>query len=98
MRRTLFIESAELVPIVLAATRELAARGQDGFLAFNGLTPAREGDWPVPDRRRGAGGGGRHDGPTHRRDRRLVPLTAQRRALNGEVVRKRDHLGAIAVQ
>ena len=41
MRRTLFIESAELVPIVLAATRELAARGRERFLAGSGLTVAR---------------------------------------------------------
>ncbi len=41
MRRTLFIESADLVPIVLAATRELAERGRERFLAANGLTPAR---------------------------------------------------------
>lgn len=40
MRRTLFIESTELVPIVLSATRELAARGRERFLAGNGLTPA----------------------------------------------------------
>ncbi len=41
MRRTLFIESADLVPLVFAATRELTARGRDRFLAANGLTPRR---------------------------------------------------------
>jgi winged helix DNA-binding protein len=41
LRRTLFIESAELIPIVLVATRELATRGRERFLAGNGLTPAR---------------------------------------------------------
>ena len=41
MRRTLFIESTELVPIVFAATRELTSRGRERFLAANGLTPGR---------------------------------------------------------
>lgn len=41
MRRTLFIESAELVPLVFAATRKLTARGRERFLAANGLTPRR---------------------------------------------------------
>jgi hypothetical protein len=41
MRRTLFLESAQLVPVVWAATRELAGRGRERFLAANGLTPRR---------------------------------------------------------
>ena len=41
MRRTVFIESADVVPLVFAATRELAAGGRDRFLAANGLTPSR---------------------------------------------------------
>jgi DNA glycosylase AlkZ-like len=41
MRRTVFIESADLIPLVFAATRQLAARGKDRFLAANGLTPGR---------------------------------------------------------
>lgn len=41
MRRTVFVESAEAIPLVFAATRELAARGRDRFLAANGLTPGR---------------------------------------------------------
>lgn len=41
MRRTLFIESAELVPLVFAATRKLTSRGRERFLAANGLTPRR---------------------------------------------------------
>jgi hypothetical protein len=41
MRRTLFIESAELVPFVFAATRKLTSRGLERFLAANGLTPRR---------------------------------------------------------
>lgn len=40
MRRTLFIESAQLVPVVLAATRELLMGGHERFLAANGLTRA----------------------------------------------------------
>lgn len=39
MRQTVFIESAELVPLVFAATRGLAAPGRDRFLAASGLTP-----------------------------------------------------------
>jgi hypothetical protein len=38
MRRTLFIESAGLLPLVFAATRNLAARGRARFLLENGLT------------------------------------------------------------
>jgi hypothetical protein len=38
MRRTLFIEPAPLIPVVLAATRELAARGGERFLRASGLT------------------------------------------------------------
>jgi len=41
MRRTLFIESAQLVPLVFAATRKLSSRGRERFLAANGLTPRR---------------------------------------------------------
>jgi hypothetical protein len=41
MRRTLFIESAELVPLVFAATRSLSFRGRGRFLAARGLTPDR---------------------------------------------------------
>ena len=41
MRRTVFIQSADLVPLVFAATRELTIRGRDRFLAANGLTPDR---------------------------------------------------------
>ena len=41
MRRTLFIESADLVPLVFAATRKLTSRGLERFLAANGLTPRR---------------------------------------------------------
>ncbi len=41
MRQTIFIESADLIPLVFAATRELAARRRDRFLAENGLTPGR---------------------------------------------------------
>jgi hypothetical protein len=37
MRQTLFIESAVQVPLLLAATRALAARGHERFLAANGL-------------------------------------------------------------
>ncbi len=41
MRRTVFIESADLVPLVFAATRGLTMRGRDRFLAASGLTPGR---------------------------------------------------------
>lgn len=41
MRRTLFIESAELVPLVFAATRGLRLRDRDRFLAAAGLTQRR---------------------------------------------------------
>lgn len=41
MRRTLFIESAESVPVVLAATRQLTRRDRDRFLAASGLTRHR---------------------------------------------------------
>ena len=41
MRRTLFIESAALTPVVLEATRALRLRDRDRFLAANGLTPRR---------------------------------------------------------
>ncbi len=41
MRRTVFVESADLIPLVFAATRQLMARGQDRFLAANGLAPDR---------------------------------------------------------
>ncbi|HEX9124314.1 MAG TPA: winged helix DNA-binding domain-containing protein [Actinomycetota bacterium] len=41
MRRTLFIESAELVPLVFAATRGLTVRDRERFLAAYGLTPRR---------------------------------------------------------
>jgi hypothetical protein len=41
MRRTLFIESAELVPLAFAATRRLTVRGQRRFLAAHGLTLRR---------------------------------------------------------
>ena len=41
MRRTLFIESAEFVPLVLAATRGLTLRDRDRFLAAGGLTRRR---------------------------------------------------------
>jgi hypothetical protein len=41
MRRTLFIESARTVPLVLAATRELRLRDRDRFLAVSGWTPRR---------------------------------------------------------
>ena len=40
MRRTLFLESAELIPLVLAATEQLAVR-TDRYLEVNGLTPDR---------------------------------------------------------
>lgn len=38
MRGTIFIESAELVPLVFAATRELSVRGGEQFLAADGIT------------------------------------------------------------
>lgn len=38
MRRTLFIVTAEIVPLVLAATRELTRRDRGRFLADSGLT------------------------------------------------------------
>ncbi len=41
MRQTVFIESADLIPLLFAATRQLSARGRDRFLAANGLTPGR---------------------------------------------------------
>lgn len=41
MRRTLFIESARLVPIVFAATRELTVCGRERYLAANGLSERR---------------------------------------------------------
>lgn len=41
MRRTLFVESAELVPLVFAATRGLRLRDRDRFLAVSGLRPRR---------------------------------------------------------
>lgn len=41
MRGTLFIEPAESIPMMVAATREVMARGRDRFLAENGLTPHR---------------------------------------------------------
>lgn len=41
MRRTLFIESTELLPLVFAATRGLTLRDRDRFLAASGLTPRR---------------------------------------------------------
>lgn len=41
MRRTLFVESAALVPLVHAATRELARRGRERFLAASGLSARR---------------------------------------------------------
>lgn len=41
MRRTLFIVSAEFVPLVFAATRELTRRDRDRFLAASGLTRRR---------------------------------------------------------
>ena len=41
MRRTLFVESAGLVPIVFAATRELTVRGRERDLAANGLSESR---------------------------------------------------------
>lgn len=41
MRGTLFIESAELIPMLLAATRSLMARGHDRYLADNGLNRRR---------------------------------------------------------
>ncbi|HET7465300.1 MAG TPA: winged helix DNA-binding domain-containing protein [Candidatus Dormibacteraeota bacterium] len=39
MRNTLFIESADHVPVVLAATRRLKEQGRGRYLAANGLTP-----------------------------------------------------------
>lgn len=41
MRRTIFIESAQTVPLVLAATRELRLRDRDRFQVANGWTPRR---------------------------------------------------------
>ena len=41
MRRTLFIESAELIPLVVAATRRMLRAGHERYLAGNGLTRPR---------------------------------------------------------
>ncbi len=44
MRGTLFVQAADLIPLVVAATRGVLARGRDRYLAENGLSLRRYGE------------------------------------------------------